>query len=112
MGVGARFTGFRRWAKGLMTMVTVHRRVEITVESDGVMIVRRGRSRRGWCGQCGREVEALQLSPSGAPATGSRAVLRRSAESQGWHVFEDTDGSLMVCLNSVESNEGIGGGAL
>jgi hypothetical protein len=37
--------------------MTAHKRTEITVETDRVLIVRRRRSTRASCPECGREVD-------------------------------------------------------
>jgi hypothetical protein len=37
--------------------MTAHKRTEITVETDRVLIVRRRRALRVWCPECGREVD-------------------------------------------------------
>ena len=96
---------FRHWAAGVAGGITFHKRTEITIETEGVLIVRRGRPKRGWCPQCGREVDMLDLAQAGIHARAKRPLLRESAQSQGWHVFEDPDGALLVCLDSVTSSE-------
>jgi hypothetical protein len=50
---------FRRWSKSLVEGVIGRKRTEITVETDRLLIVRRRRTVRFWCRECGREVVAV-----------------------------------------------------
>ena len=87
-------------------IVTVHKRTEITIETDHVVVVRRRSSRRVWCSECGHEVEVVGLSEAGLSqistiAGGTQPLIGESSGIEGWHVFEDRDGSLVICLKSV-----------
>jgi hypothetical protein len=85
--------------KVLKDSMQVHKRTEITVESDEVVVVRRMRSYRGWCEQCQREVDMV----SDADA---RSIVKASGyqegqkESGGWHLCGGEEPSL-VCLESL-----------
>jgi hypothetical protein len=86
--------------------VTVHKRTEITIETDHAVVVRRRSSRRGWCSECGHEVEVVGLSEAGLSqirtiAGDTQPLLGESSGIEGWHVFEDRDGSPVICLRSV-----------
>jgi hypothetical protein len=90
----------------LARIVTVHKRTEITIETDHVVVVRRRSSRRGWCSECGHEVEVVGLSEAGLSqmrtiAGGTQPLLGDSSGIEKWHVFEDRDGSLVICLTSM-----------
>ena len=41
--------------------MAAHKRTEITVETDRVLIIRRSRSIRGWCPACSCEVDMVGL---------------------------------------------------
>jgi hypothetical protein len=66
-------------------IVTVHQRTEITIETDHVVVVRRRSSRRGWCSECGQEVEIVGLSEAGLSQIRTIAGARqpRLGESSG-----------------------------
>lgn len=81
-------------------MVT-HRRNEITIETDRVLIIRRRRWRRVWCQQCGRDVDAIGLQEVRSVAGGTLARLPGNAESEAWHVCTGQDGEPVFCLESL-----------
>src|ERR1700722_834959 len=59
---------FCRRAVGFLSRTVIHRRTEIVIETEQVVIVRRRSSRRSWCRECGREVEVVNRSQSGTLA--------------------------------------------
>jgi hypothetical protein len=73
------------------------KRMEVTVETDQVLIIRRRRSTRGWCGQCGREVEIVSLEDAAAIAGINGPLLHDEVER--WH-FCDVE-EKWVCLESL-----------
>ena len=85
--------------------MTPFKRTEITIETDHVVVVRRRSSRRGWCSECGHKVEVVGLSEAGLSQirtiAGGTQLLGESSGIEGWHVFEDRDGSLVICLKSM-----------
>ena len=79
--------------------------VEITVETDEVLVVSR-RTRRAapvWCDGCGAEVEMV------APEVAARLSDVSARTVYGWveagrlHFAETPDRALLVCLNSLNS---------
>jgi hypothetical protein len=92
---------FRGWAKRLMEAISATQRTEITVQTDRVVIIRRRRSQRVWCQQCGCEVEAVSLSEAGSLAGEGRPVLPSNAESKTWHICMGNDGEQLICLESL-----------
>jgi hypothetical protein len=99
--VASNLSRFRGWAKRLAGAISEPQRTEITIQTDRLVLIRGGRSRRAWCHQCGREVEMVGLSQATAVVGGNKPVLPDSAQSQGWHVSEDQNGSPLICLESV-----------
>lgn len=79
----------------------VHKRTEITVETDRVLIIRRRRTLRAWCQECGRDVDMVDLGEAGTLTGMSGRGLRDDAEDSGWHVYEGQDGIGLVCLESL-----------
>jgi hypothetical protein len=81
--------------------MTVHRRTEITVETERVLIVRQHRSVRAWCQECGYEVEMVSLGEAEALTRVSVQEFCEAAQAQCWHVFENQEGKRLVCLASL-----------
>ena len=97
---------FRRWAKVSSRMAAAYKRTEITVETDRIWIIRKSRTRRGWCVECGREVDMVGLKEAGAllrkdtpPLT--QPVLPGCGDNRRWHWSQADDGSPLVCLESL-----------
>ena len=83
-----------------MGAISEPQRIEITFQTDRLVLIR-GRRSTGWCHHCGREVGMVALSQAVALAGGSEPVLPDPAQSQGWHISEDQNGSPLICLESV-----------
>ena len=92
---------FQRWAKRLAGAESAKKRTEITVETERVLIIRRRRVIRGWCQECGFEVDLVTLEDAGAIAQVSLAALRGSPQAQALHFSDGVDGAPLVCLESL-----------
>jgi hypothetical protein len=107
---------FRRWAKVSWEAAAASKRTEITVETDQVWIIRKAQAARGWCAECGREVdmvgvaEAVELGrtfqpltnrSSSAPLASAQPMLPGCGDSRGWHWSQAENGEPLVCLDSV-----------
>jgi hypothetical protein len=79
----------------------VDRRTEITVETDRVFVIRRRRSIRAWCSECGCEVDLVGEGEVEILTGMLGHTLRDRAEARGWHLCEGPDGSRLVCLESL-----------
>jgi hypothetical protein len=77
------------------------RRMQITIETDEVTIIRRRHPRRTWCRECACEVEVVGMEEASVLAGMTERALRNCAQSQGWHLSEAGDGTLLVCLKSL-----------
>ena len=77
----------------------VHRRTEITVEKEEVLVVKRARIYRAWCRGCGCEVDMVGITDALAVA-GMAGQAGELSTSPSWHVFRDGIGEL-VCLESL-----------
>jgi len=87
--------------------MTAHKKTRITVESEQVLIIRRRGSRRRWCWECGREVDAVDVAQAGNPTRAHPLQLRDRAHNEGWHLIETAEGPLLVCVESLlKSSEG------
>jgi hypothetical protein len=81
--------------------VTAHKRIEITIETDRVLVIRRHRSIRAWCQECGGEVDMVSQAEVQALTGLPRLVLRDSTQALRWHVAESQDEAPLVCLDSL-----------
>jgi hypothetical protein len=93
---------FWRWTKSLVDATNRRKQTEITIETDQVVIIRRKRSVRGWCHECGREVEIVRLEDAAAIA-GMNGPLLHDGVARPWH-FSD-NGEKWVCLESLFPRE-------
>jgi len=99
--VAKNLSRLRRWIKALRETIWAPRRVEVTVQTDRLLIIRRRRLRRAWCQQCGREVNAVSLQEVGSFARASHRILPGNTEPSAWHTCGGTDGEQLVCLESL-----------
>jgi hypothetical protein len=106
----------RRWAKVSRCAAAAYKRTLITVETDEVWVIQKSGATRGWCAECGKEVNMVSLKeaetlsgmtqpgmsppmPNQSPAT--QPMLPGCGEGPGWHWSQAADGSLLVCLESL-----------
>jgi hypothetical protein len=107
--VASNLSRFRDWAKRLAGAISAPQRMEITIQTDRLVLIRGRRSPRAWCQQCGHEVEMVGLSQAVALAGGGTPVLPDSAQGQAWHISEAQNGSPLICLESVLKSMGDSG---
>jgi hypothetical protein len=99
--VASNLSRFQRWIKGLVGWIAVPQKIEITVQTDRLVIIRRRSWRRAWCQQCGREVDAVSLQEAKGLAGTVPPLLPRDAQLEAWHVCASGDGEQLVCLQSL-----------
>jgi hypothetical protein len=92
---------FRGWAKRVAAGVIGRRTAEITVESHRVLVIRRLGSTRAWCQECGAEADMVRAEEAMALTRSSPAQLGDGVLGHGWHVTQDQDGRLWICLESI-----------
>lgn len=80
--------------------MTPYKRTEITIETQRTVTIRRRRSMRAWCPQCGCDVDMVGLAEAETLTGMSGAVLHDYAKGRGWHVVQGHDGHSVVCLES------------
>jgi hypothetical protein len=81
--------------------MTADRRVEITVETERLLIIRQRRSIRVWCRECGREVEMVSLQEAEALSRVPGQSFCEAAPADRWHLSEMQEGTSLVCLASL-----------
>jgi hypothetical protein len=98
---------FLRWAKISRRRAEDYKRTEITVETDRILILRKSRSERLWCAECGREVDMVTLDEAGAifgldaQTPKLQPAISRGEDRRGWHWSEAADGTPLICLESL-----------
>jgi len=81
--------------------VATRKRIEIHIETDRILIVRRHRAMRTWCRECGGEVDMIGLKAVQTLTGIALTVLREQIDNQVWHSFRSDDGQPLVCLESL-----------
>ena len=69
--------------------MTVHRRTEITVETERVLIIRQHRSVRAWCQECGCQVEIVSQGEAEALTEALGQQFCESTPAHRWHPSEN-----------------------
>jgi hypothetical protein len=78
-----------------------YKRTRITVETEQVLIIRRRGCARRWCWQCGREVDMVGFAQAAVLTGTAQRSLRDHARDGKWHLAEASDGSPLICLESL-----------
>jgi hypothetical protein len=76
------------------------KRIQISIETHQVFIIRRRQSTRVWCQECGREAEMLDVGELQALTGAPRQALVGAATALGWHVSQGPGGSALICPES------------
>lgn len=85
------------WVKVSEEANIAHKRIEITIQTDQILTIRRSACARLWCRQCGCEVDVVQAEI----LSGKGRMLDTGGETKQWHCFEGPDGTPLVCLESL-----------
>jgi hypothetical protein len=77
------------------------RRIEITVESSEILLIRqRGRLPRRWCSRCRSSVAAVSFSDVTLYGL-STEVIQKQERADGFHLIEAVDSVPLICLASL-----------
>jgi hypothetical protein len=81
----------------------IKRKTAVTVQTHQVTTVHLTRqSIRAWCGLCRAEVLMLMPDEAAALAQSTARAIYRRVEAGEIHSIETDDGSLRVCVNSIQ----------
>ena len=81
------------------------RRIEITVEQRRVVVLnRRNRSVRAWCGTCDEQVHMVTPDEAAQLCQVSTRTIYRRIETGRFHFTETDKGFSLICLRSLESH--------
>ena len=81
--------------------MTAHNKVEITIETERLLIIRRRRTFRAWCQECGCEMDMIGVGEADARTGTAGQMLSDGAAARGWHIAQGPDGTELVCLVSL-----------
>lgn len=92
---------FRGWAKKWTGTKHSQRQTEVTVETRRFLVIRRRQMLRGWCQECGCDVDMVGM-PELERVSGMSALdLRDSNQAGTWHFCKAPDGTAQICLESL-----------
>lgn len=79
----------------------MRKRIEIHIETDRVLIIRRRRATRIFCRDCGGEADMIDLKAVQTLTGITLAILREHIDNKVWHSSRSRDGQPLVCLESL-----------
>jgi hypothetical protein len=74
---------------------------KITIETDSLLVLRGRKALRAWCPQCVAESEMIPLEGIGVISNLSPTEVEIWLESEGIHRSQTSDGTPLICLNSL-----------
>jgi hypothetical protein len=81
--------------------MATRRRIEITVETERVVIIWRNPPTRAMCQECGSEADMLDMTTAAELIGMTDRTLRDLVDAQELHLGQSPDGSLRLCLESL-----------
>jgi hypothetical protein len=73
----------------------------ITIETDSLLVLRGRKALRAWCPQCAAESEMIALGGIEVISNLSPVEVEIWLESEAIHRSQATDGTSLICLNSL-----------
>jgi len=77
------------------------KQTKITIETDSLLIVRGRSFKRAWCPLCRADAEMIDLEEIGVISNLNRPALEEWLNSPELHRSQTSEGSALVCLNSL-----------
>ena len=77
------------------------KQTKITFESESLLVLRGRSSSRAWCPLCGADAEMIALESIGVISNLDQPALEEWLNSGELHRSQTSDGSVLVCLNSL-----------
>jgi len=74
---------------------------KITIETDSLLVLRGRKALRAWCPQCAAESEMIPLGGIEVISNLSPAEVEIWLESEAIHRSQPTNGTSLICLNSL-----------
>jgi hypothetical protein len=86
--------------------MATRKRIEITIKTDRVVIIRRTRLTQGQCQECGCEADMVDMTTAAELTGMTDRMLRDLMDVQGLHLGQSADGSPRICLESLLKSKG------
>ena len=83
--------------------MTKTRRMRITIQTERLLVMSHGKSLYSLCSTCGDEVRMVTIDQAATLARLSSREIYREVEAGMLHFIETTEGSLLVCFNSLNA---------
>lgn len=77
------------------------RRTKITIETESLLVVHRGKTFVAWCPVCRADVESMTLTGDGVGEEISPALLEDWFRSGNLHLCRPAEGPAQICLPSL-----------
>ena len=75
--------------------------MRITIQTERLLVMSHSRSLYGLCAGCGDEVRMVTIDQAATLARLSSREIYREVEAGMLHFIETTEGSVLVCFNSL-----------
>lgn len=77
------------------------KQTRLTFETDSLLILQAGNSKRAWCPRCGAEVGMIAMQDTGVISNLEKSELEDWFNSGELHRLQADDGSALICLHSL-----------
>ena len=81
--------------------MTAHRRIQVTIQTDRVVTIRKRANVRLLCPECGCDVDAVDLAQVEALMGKPPPPVRNGGDTNPWHCLEGPGGKVLICLESL-----------
>jgi hypothetical protein len=78
--------------------------MRITIQTERLLVMSSSKSLYSLCSACGDEVRMVTIDQAGILARVSSRNIYREVEAGMLHFIETTEGSLLICLNSLNGS--------
>ena len=79
-------------------------RTRITIQTERILVMGRGRSLYSLCAGCGDEVRMVTVDQAATLARLSSREIYREVEAGALHFRETSEGSVLICINSLNDS--------
>ena len=84
--------------------MTKTRRMRITIQTERLLVMSSGKSLYSLCAACGEEVRMITIDQAATLARVNSRDIYREVEAGMLHFMETTEGSLLICFNSLNGS--------
>jgi hypothetical protein len=78
--------------------------MSITIQTERLLVINRSRSLYSLCAACGDEVRMVTIDQAAVLARVTAREIYREVEVGMLHFIETTEGSLLICFNSLNDS--------